>query len=275
MRQGPQARDLENVAPGERFRRDVERLEVAADHQADHRVAADLVAAKLADDRAVAQDDDPVGALLDLVQAVGDEDDRHAVGLELADDPHQPLGLGGREARRRLVHDDDARVERQRLGDLEQLALGEREVGDQIVDLEVDVEAPQQRRDDALRRPAVDELQRTRRQRLAPDQHIGADVEIVEEVQFLVNEGDARTQRFGDGERGMRGAVDLDRALVGLDHAAQDLHQRRLAGAVLADQRENLAALHAQADTRKGADAGIGLADVDQPEEGIGQTSSP
>ena len=51
--------------------------------------------AKLADDRAVAEDDDAIGAGFDLVQPVGDEDDRHAVGLELADDPHQPVGLGG------------------------------------------------------------------------------------------------------------------------------------------------------------------------------------
>ena len=72
----------------------------------------------------------------------------------------------------------------------------------------------------------------------------------------------------------MRGAVDLDRSLVGLHHPAENLHQRRLARAVLADQRENLAPVHRQADTGKGADAGIALGDVDQPEEGIGQIRS-
>ena len=34
---------------------------------------------------------------------------------------------------------------------------------------------------------------------------------------------------------------DLDGALVGLVHAGEDLHQRRLAGAVLADQAVHLA----------------------------------
>ena len=121
---------------------------------------------------------------------------------------------------------------------------------------------------------AVDELKGTARQRLPPDQHIRPDVEIVEKVQFLMNEGDSGAQRFGDGERAVRGAVDLDRSLIGLHHPAEDLHQRRLARAVLADQRENLAPVHGQADTRKRADAGVGLADVDQPKEGIGQIRS-
>ena len=157
MRNGSQAGDLENVRAGRRFGRDVERLEVAPDHEADHGVAMDLVASQLADDRAVAQDDHAIGAGFDLVQPVGDEDDRHAVGLELADDPHQPIGLGGRQAGGRLIHDDDAGVERKRLGDLQKLALRKREVGNEVVDLEVDVQSLQQWRDDALRRLAVDE----------------------------------------------------------------------------------------------------------------------
>ena len=119
----------------------------------------DLVASQLADDRAVTEDDHTIGAGFDLVQPVGDKDDRHAIGLELADDPHQPIGLGGRQAGSRLIHNDDAGVERKRLGDLQKLALRKGEVGNQIVDLEVDVQSLQQRRHDALRRLAVDELE--------------------------------------------------------------------------------------------------------------------
>src|SRR5271169_4933134 len=89
-----------------------------------------------------------------------------------------------------------------------------------------------------------------------------------------MNESDSGTQRFGDGKRAVRGAVDLDRSLVGFHHPAENLHQRRLARAILADQRENLAPVHRQADAGKGADAGIALADVDQPKDGIGQSQS-
>ena len=99
----------------------------------------DLVASKLANDRAVTEDDHTVGAGFDLVQPVGDKDDRHAIGLKLADDPHQPVGLGGRQAGSWLIHNDDAGVKGKGLGDLQQLALGKGEVGNKIVDLEVDI----------------------------------------------------------------------------------------------------------------------------------------
>ena len=232
--------------PAARVGRDVERFQVAADHHADHGVVPDLAARQLAHDRAVAQHHDAVGALLDLVQAVRDEDHRHAAGLELGDHLQEARRLRGGEARGRLVHDDDARVERQRLDDLDELALRERQLGDRRVRLEVDAEPAQQRRHLGLERRAVDQPQRPAEDRLAADHDVGRDVEIVEEVELLVHEGDARRHGAGDRERGVLDAVDADRAFARLDDAAQDLHQGRLAGAVLADQRQHLAALDAR-----------------------------
>ena len=57
-------------------------------------------------------------------------------------------------------------------------------------------------------------------------------------------------------------AVEDDAAFivaVGID-AAQNLHQRRLAGAVLADQRMDLPRLHREVDVAQGLDAGKALA---------------
>ena len=42
---------------------------------------------------------------------------------------------------------------------------------------------------------AVDQLQRPAMQRLAADEDVGGDVEIVEEVELLVDEGDAAADR--------------------------------------------------------------------------------
>ena len=50
-------------------------------------------------------------------------------------------------------------------------------------------------------------------------------------------------------------AVDLDRALVRRVHAGQGLHQRRLAGAVLADDRMDLAGLQVEVHTVEDLDA--------------------
>ena len=111
------------TAPRGLRRRRVGDLEVAADHQLDHRVVVDLVALERADQLAVAQHDDAVAGLDDLVQAVRNEDDRDALRLEAGDDLEQLLGLGERQARGRLVEDDEARVEAQRLGDLDHLLL--------------------------------------------------------------------------------------------------------------------------------------------------------
>ena len=59
-------------------------------------------------------------------------------------------------------------------------------------------------------------------------------------------------------------AVDGDRALVGTLHPVQDLHQGRLAGAVLADDRVDLAAGDPQVDVAVGDDAGESFGDADQ-----------
>ena len=73
----------------------------------------------------VAEHGDAVGELHDLVDAVRDVDDRDAVAGELPDDLEQPLAFGRRQGRGRLVHDQDAGVDRQRLGDLDQLLLAD------------------------------------------------------------------------------------------------------------------------------------------------------
>ncbi|WP_227747191.1 hypothetical protein [Paraburkholderia franconis] len=89
-----------------RGRRLIERLQAATDHQPDHRVTADFLARERADHRAVAQTDYAVRAPLDLAQPMCDENNRHATLLQPVDDAQQTVRLGGRQARRGLVHDD-------------------------------------------------------------------------------------------------------------------------------------------------------------------------
>ena len=130
---------------------------------------------------------------------MGDEDDGDAVRLELGDDAQEPVRLRRGEARCRLVHNDDARVERERLGNFEQLALGERQVRHEIVDPEIDVETLEKRAHDAPDRATVDEPERPGAQRLAPDEDIRPDIEVFEEIEFLMDEGDASRQGVADG----------------------------------------------------------------------------
>ena len=74
---------------------------------------------------AVAHDRDAVGDLLQLLQAVGDVDDAHALTAQLASDAEELVDLRIGQRGRRLVHDQDGGVERERLGDLDHLLLGD------------------------------------------------------------------------------------------------------------------------------------------------------
>ena len=63
------------------------------------------------------------------------------------------------------------------------------------------------------------------------------------EHEVLVDHADAGGDRVARAAERDRLAVDQDLALVGLVEAVQDVHQRGLAGAVLAEQGEDLAGL--------------------------------
>ena len=77
---------------------------------------------------------------------------------------------------------------------------------------------------------------------LLPEQDVCFDREVRREIQFLINHRDAGAERI-DGPRGSVW-LPLDDELTGIGaiNAGQDLHQRGLAGAVLADQRSHLLA---------------------------------
>ena len=88
------------------------------------------------------------------------------------------------------------------------------------------------------------------------------DAERADEAALLVDHGDAGLGRALLVEAGDRRAVELDGAAVGPVDAGDEMHQRRLAGAVLADQRMDLAAPHLERDVVDGPHAREGLDDV-------------
>ena len=80
------------------------------------------------DGAALAHDGDPVGDREHLLEPMRDEDDRASRALRARDDVEQPLDLAGAQRSGRLVENDEIGVERQRLGDLDELALRRGEV---------------------------------------------------------------------------------------------------------------------------------------------------
>ena len=108
----------------------VEGRDLASDHEPNDGVGADLRLVERAHECAVAQHSNPVAERIHLVHAVRDIDDSEAFGAQLADQGEQSLALASRERRRWLVHDQYLRPRVQRAGNLHELALAHRQMGD-------------------------------------------------------------------------------------------------------------------------------------------------
>ena len=170
-------------------RHDIMLQKLAADHQADQLAAAEVADRQAAHAAAVAQHGDPRGKLEHLIQAMRDVDDGHALARELSDDLEQVVALGRRQGRGGLVHDQNAGIQRERLGDLDQLLLADA----QACDLARGIRGEPEPRAESARRgeqpPAIDE--QARDQRLAAEKDVLGDAELGHEAQLLVDDGDA------------------------------------------------------------------------------------
>ena len=178
--------------------------------------------------------------------------------LQRAHDAEQPLDLVPGERGGRLVHDQHARVERERLGDLHELLVGDREPADGLLGIELDAEAVHQLLHRAVQLAAVDAAHRP--ERVAAHHHVLRHRQVGEERRLLVDHRDARVA-------GIRGAVERDRltvdqhvALVGPLYAGEHPHDRRLAGAVLTRERPDLSGAQRDRDVPRGAHRAVGLA---------------
>ena len=122
-----------------------QRRELAADHAANDLARRQLRRPRVVHDLAVAHDRDRVAEGEDLLEAVRDEQHRGAAVAQRPHDAEEPLDLGPGQRRGRLVHDEHARVEAERLGDLDDLLVGDRQAAHRALGVEPDAEAVEQR----------------------------------------------------------------------------------------------------------------------------------
>ncbi len=157
----------------------------------------------------------------------------------------QMLALARRQRRGRLVEDDDAAVHRQRLQDLDQLALREAEVVHQRVErqrrapaqVHPPARAPAPAAGASCSAPAMP--MRGSMMFSSTDRSGASEVSC---VTMAMPRAD-RLARAGEADRR---AVQQHLAAVRLDVAGDDARERRLAGAVRADQRVHLARLQVE-----------------------------
>ncbi len=209
----------------------------------------------LVDQRAVAHHRDAVGELQHVPEDVGDVDHRAALAAQEADHLEEPAGLARGERGGGLVEDDEIGLAVERLGDLDELAFAGGELAHRGARAAVEVEAGEQFGGDPLAGAAVDQAEAARE---AVDEDVLGDGEIGEEVEFLVDEGDAGGGGVAGRAGRVVGAAPAHGARAGRDHAADHVHQGGLAGAVLADEPQRLALGDGMGERAHRRDAEIG-----------------
>ena len=204
-----------------------------AHHQLRHASVVERLRVLVGDRPSGPHDGDPIGEIAHLAQFVGYQDDRRAAPREAADHGQQTVRLVVGQHRGRLVEDQNAGARHQHLDDLDPLPLRDRDRIDAGSGVELEAE---------FTAIAFDGLGRPR-QLVGPapaepvrHRHVLGDRERAHQLEVLVHHAD--TERAG-----MRRAVDRDRNAVDGDPArirgvepADHVHQRGLAGAVLAQQ---------------------------------------
>ena len=177
--------------------------------------------------------------------------------LQGAHDREQPLDLGTGQCRGGLVHDQEPGVEAQRLGDLDDLLVGDRQAPNRPVGSQLDAETVDQALHLAVHRPAVDAPERA--ERVVAHDDVLRDAQIREQRRLLIDD------RYA-GVAGVMRRVEVD-DLTGGQHlagvppydAGEHLDERRLAGAVLADQAADLAGAEHEVAVQQRADGAVGL----------------
>lgn len=139
--------------------------------------------------------------LEDLLQAVRDEQDGGALFAQGAHDAEEASHLAAGEGGRRLVHDEDAGVEGERLGDLHDLLIGDGQSARRAVGVELDAEPLHQFGGRRVRGLVVDTAESAAG--LAAHEDVLGDRQVGEEGRFLVDHGDTRVA-------GVTGAVEED-----------------------------------------------------------------
>src|SRR5262245_19073099 len=86
---------------------------------------------------AIAEDGDAISECENFRQFVGDIDDADATGAQTAHDRHQLLNISFCERSSRLIHDYNAGILRQSLGNLDALAVGYGKARDLGIDIEM------------------------------------------------------------------------------------------------------------------------------------------
>jgi hypothetical protein len=179
-----------------------------------------------------------------------DEQDRRPLTVDRADRVEDLLDQHGRQSHRRLVQQEQPGTPHEGAADGQHLLLTARQraghLGDALLQAREQREHPLQVLGDAA---------------VAPEEcahhEILADAEAIEDPAALGHVADTATDDVVGRGAGEHAILEVDRALAGDQQSGDRLERGGLAGAVVAEQRDDLAAAHLQRDPLQGADLAV------------------
>ena len=178
-----------------------------------------------------------VGNREDLIHLVGDVDDAHAMRLEVRDDRKEVLHFAFGERGSRLIHDQDVGLEGDGLGNLNDLPIGDGQVPDLDLRIEVNVQPAKQMLRHAAHLLMIHEIHESQSPHwLPPNPDVLCDRHVRHQVEFLMDHRDPRIEGSERRRQLHRFTLQSDLACVGLIDAGNDLHQGRFARTILAHE---------------------------------------
>jgi hypothetical protein len=252
-------------AKHDRARRAATALEDLAE-LASHHVAHDLLFGQLGGglhehEATIAQDGDAVRELEDLVESVADVDDGDPLRAEAAHEREESLDLLVRERGRGLVQSQDPHPRLHGAHDLDELALRRGQLVPHPPVRQDALEAilRQLTVDLGVEGAAIDEGSPSGQ---LTGEDVLRDIHPGDDLGLLVDDADAGRPSLSRIGESQLLAVDGQRSRIGLVVTVEDLEQRGLARAVLAQEGEHLAGPDVERDIVEGLDVGEGPADT-------------
>ena len=250
QRDGPHAAQTQLLHLEEGFRcrqfADAALLDLPPDNHCHKRRGRRLGHVARGDLAAIAQHRHLVGDAKDLVEAMSDIDDPEAAGPQPVEDIHQAGNIRLRQSRRRLVQHQKIAAQRQGPGDGNDRLLGCRQARGHVPRGRSPYPCGERLGGGGVRRRPVDQPVPARI--AGQDGDILRDRHRVDQAQVLMDEVDRQVV----GARNDWAAVDEDLAGGGRVDPGQQLDQGRLAGAVLTEQRVDLATPDGEVDPVEG-----------------------
>ena len=171
-------------------------IEILADHVADDPLEVDVLCLGIGRHGTIAQHDGVIGDLQRLFQVMRYIDDRDPSAGQIPDDLEQHFDFGCTQRGCRLVHDQDAGIDRQGAGDLDNLLLSQPQILDKGHRVDVFFKVGHQ---GCCLPRFLGKIDAGCRADFPAHEDVVADAEIGRQAEFLVNDRDTAIAGIGGG----------------------------------------------------------------------------